>query len=434
MKQTMHLIFILILISLRCDTTEPPPNKASLTLTLEDVSCTEAWLKLTTTNLPLPTSVVLKQNDQTRVTINLTTSDTLLYIDSLLPKQTYSFQVTIIQNPASNISSNQATATTLDTTSHNFTWQTWTFGEHSSSGLYDVAIINESNIWAVGEIYMRDSLGNNDPHAYNAVHWNGSEWTIKRIYFPTVCGSTSLSSYPAGAIFAFDDGQIWISSTGDKVARLQNGVQIDKFCLPSNVSMSINKLWGGSSKDLYAVGNGGNIAHYQNGVWTKIESGTSTNINDVWGIVDPLTQEKKIFCAVSFVFNIGDYKILTISSSNNVDSLKWNTGRRVHTIWTKDGYRFFVGGGGVYTNKRKQWEEITELPLYYSRNIRGKNLNDIFVVGDFGWRAHFNGVTWKVYEQLPTQPDILYSQQLTSNMLITVGERGNKAIIVVGKR
>ena len=45
-----------------------------------------------------------------------------------------------------------------DTTSHNFTWETWTFGEHSSSVLNDVAIIDENNIWAVGEIYMNDSL------------------------------------------------------------------------------------------------------------------------------------------------------------------------------------------------------------------------------------------------------------------------------------
>ena len=54
-----------------------------------------------------------------------------------------------------------------DTTSHNFTWQTWTFGEHSSSVLYDVVIIDENNIWAVGEIYLSDSLGQPDPHAYN---------------------------------------------------------------------------------------------------------------------------------------------------------------------------------------------------------------------------------------------------------------------------
>jgi len=60
-----------------------------------------------------------------------------------------------------------------DTTSHNFTFQTFTFGEHSSSVLYDVAIVNDSSIWAVGEIYLNDSLGQPDPIAYNSTHWDG---------------------------------------------------------------------------------------------------------------------------------------------------------------------------------------------------------------------------------------------------------------------
>jgi hypothetical protein len=47
----------------------------------------------------------------------------------------------------------------IDTTSHNFNFQTWRFGEYSSSTLYDVAIIDENNIWAVGEIYLNDSTG-----------------------------------------------------------------------------------------------------------------------------------------------------------------------------------------------------------------------------------------------------------------------------------
>ncbi len=81
------------------------------------------------------------------------------------------------------VSSNELSVTTMDTTSHNFTWQTWTFGEHSSSTLYDVAIIDENNIWAVGEIYMNDSLGNPDPDAYNAVHWNGSELEYKEYLY-----------------------------------------------------------------------------------------------------------------------------------------------------------------------------------------------------------------------------------------------------------
>ncbi|MGB9664444.1 MAG: hypothetical protein ACPL25_05945 [Ignavibacteria bacterium] len=138
---------------------------------------------------------------------------------------------------------------------------------------------------------------------------------MKRIYFPTVCGGTSLSSYPAKAIFAFNDGQIWISSSGDKIAILKDGIQINKFCLPSNVSMSINKIWGSSSEDLYAVGNNGNIAHWDGRVWRKLESGTSTDINDIWGINNSLLNIYKIYCAVSYDFQIGDYKILTIDGN-----------------------------------------------------------------------------------------------------------------------
>jgi hypothetical protein len=172
------IFFLLLLCTVSCNTVDPPPDKTVLTLTLEDVSCTEAWITLTTNNLQLPATINLLKDNTITKTINLQTADTLLYIDSLLPNQTYKFH-SVIQSI--NHSSNEITVTTLDTTSHNFTWQTWTFGEHSSSVLYDVAIVGDE-IWAVGEIYMNDSLGNPDHNAYNAVHWDGNKWELKRIY------------------------------------------------------------------------------------------------------------------------------------------------------------------------------------------------------------------------------------------------------------
>ena len=72
---------------------------------------------------------------------------------------------------------------TIDTTSHNFTFQTWTFGEHSSSTLYDAAIIDDNNIWAVGEIYLNDSTGQPDPQPYAAAHWNGTEWKLMKVSY-----------------------------------------------------------------------------------------------------------------------------------------------------------------------------------------------------------------------------------------------------------
>jgi len=91
-----------------------------------------------------PATVKLKQNDTITQDIILSYADTVIYIDSLLPNTTYNFQASSIQQ---QVSSRKLSVTTMDTTSHNFTWQTFTFGEHSSSVLNDVAIIDENNSW-----------------------------------------------------------------------------------------------------------------------------------------------------------------------------------------------------------------------------------------------------------------------------------------------
>ncbi len=126
---TLLSLILLLLISASCNTTEPPSN-TTLTLKLEDVSCIEAWIKLKTTNLQLPTTLTLIQFNPTGDTVTqniiLSNADSLLYIDSLLPNQTYKFIATIEQ---SNNKSNELSSATLDTTSHNFSYQTFEFVE-----------------------------------------------------------------------------------------------------------------------------------------------------------------------------------------------------------------------------------------------------------------------------------------------------------------
>ena len=96
------LLFVLLLLT-SCNTTGPGGEKSNAVLSIADVSCTEAWLQLTTTNIQLPTTVTLTQDGKTRETVNLTTADTILYVDSLLPNQTYSFHSVIQANSQSPI-------------------------------------------------------------------------------------------------------------------------------------------------------------------------------------------------------------------------------------------------------------------------------------------------------------------------------------------
>jgi hypothetical protein len=126
-----------LLLSCKKDNPIPPGEQPQISLTLEDASCTEAWIKLNTANIRLPADVELLIDDSPAGKISLTSADTLLYIDSLLPNHTYKYQSVIqsISPPSGEAgqSSNLLTVTTMDTTSHNFTWQSWTFGGQAGS-------------------------------------------------------------------------------------------------------------------------------------------------------------------------------------------------------------------------------------------------------------------------------------------------------------
>jgi hypothetical protein len=427
------LLFSCIILLISCNTTEPPPNDSSITLSLDDVSLTEIWINLTTNNLQLPVDLTLTQNDQTRETINLVSSDTILYIDSLLLNTTYNFQAFSIQPP---VSSNKLQVTTLDTTSHNFTWQSWTFGEHSSSVLRDVAIINENNIWAVGEIYMNDPLGQPDPKRYNLAMWDGADWSIRRVpYF----FQGQPIYHPIQTVYAFSSNDIWLAGNG---VIHWDGNDFNEIPIPSIIwgPSQINKIWGSSSFDLYIVGNNGSIAHYNGSVWQKLESGTDVDIHDIWGSVDNGTGEQTILAIASFQnYGIGiDLIKIDGLSASKLDT----TGLRIaqSSVWFKGDKNLYVVGDGVFFKNNlndTRWEQDETHPLLFKRRIRGKDWNDIFIVGDFGLVSHFNGVNWRHYtgNELPNLLGNYYSVVLYNNLMVTSGQLNDgKAIILRGNR
>ena len=294
------LFLSIISLLLSCNTTEPPVNGTGITLKLEDVSCTEAWLKLTVSNSQLQITVLLLKDDSIIDDIILDKADTLLYIDSLLPNTNYTFYVNGLKSPPIDLKSNKVSLTTLDTTSHNFTFEKYTFGGQAGScTLYDVAIIDENNIWAVREIYLLDSLGQPDPNAYNTVHWNGNQWELIRIK-TNACGGVTYP--PIKTIFAFSSNDLLFAHINGSISHY-NGTEFTNDCsLIRQLNGSAIKIWGISRIDFYVVSGSGLIAHYQNGVWNKIESGTDLSINDVWGSYNPDTGEDEILCVASNQF------------------------------------------------------------------------------------------------------------------------------------
>ncbi len=443
------LLCLSILTQLSCSTTEPK-LEPDLKLELKDVSCTEAWLQLTTNNIQLPATINLLKNNSVTQTFSLSTQDSLLYIDSLMPSQIYSFQVSSIQNP---VSSNKVTAATLDTTSHNFTWQTFEFGIQTNiSRLFDVAIIDENNIWAVGEIYMNDSLGNPDPSSYNAVHWNGASWELKRIMFYTICGQQSRTPYPAKAIWAINENDIWLAMDGDQVVKIENGIQTKTMCLPW--SFVINELWGSNSNDLYLVGGAGNIAHYNGNSWTKIESGTSLFLADI-----AVNRSNQLFtCGLNM--STVDGIILKTENGTNFSTLiesdnippaqlfKPKLYGTISSVCFDQSNTLYAAGNIVYQYKLGRWDYLRSLPenyiggnpgaFYrgYVYKIRATASNDIWIAGDRNTLKHFNGSTWQQIG-LPYDPqiDLVWrGMETKDNITVVVGSHNSNAIIMMTKK
>ena len=443
----------LLITSLSCDSSEPPPivpppppppDYRKITLAIEDVSYTEAWLNIKTDSINFPASITLLKNTNEEKFV-LFKNDTTVYVDSLQPNVNYTFQAVLTGD---TIKSDTVKAKTLEPTSHNFTWTTWEFGTHSSSALYDVAIIDENNIWAVGEIYMNDSLGNPDPHAYNAVHWDGTEWKVLRIRYYGSCSAVEFP--PLKAIWAFSENNIVVTNGGS--IGLFDGLAIILDCgVNPLLTGAINKIWGASSNDLYVVGNAGNIAHYLNGVWTKIESGTDLDLTDIYG-----DSEGNLYAAGVNIAEIkgvvvkgdqsGNWGVMIegeVIDSTELFSKLFGT---FDAVWIDDIGTVYTGGDFLYQYKNNKWDYIHSLPenyiggdqyyIGYIYSISGNKSNDIVVSGDRNTLRHFNGVDW-VEIGIPYNPyrSIFWrSVRIKDNLAVVVGDEGSKAKIMLLKR
>jgi hypothetical protein len=436
-----HIIvacFVLFFCS--CNSTEPD-NKINLSLV--DVSCTEVWLQVTGER---GKEIRLLRDDKEIKSFILAASPMIIYDDSLEINTSYSYQVIRTDNGEES----SIKAVTLDTTSHNYTWQTFTLGGYGgSSTLYDVAIIDKNNIWAVGEIYINDSIGNPDPSFYNLIKWDGAQWKPERVYFKNSYGQSFLA--PMKSIFAFSANDIWIGL--DQVI-YWNGTTYKSIELPDAVFQSwINKIWGRSSNDLYVVGNGGNIAHYENGSWTKIESGTDVDLQDISG-----TPDLNEIWTCGWDYNNGRVSLLKIDK-NNVESI-WdsqtnttlNTYRgTLNSLYANGNKEFVLVGGQIFrhslVDKRQvkyEWvktsngSKVLELGNYGYR-IKGSSKNNIAIAGDAAMIWHFNGAAWYKYSELYDLDDRLYGLAVTDNVVVAVGKRYSPgtlggALVLIGRR
>jgi hypothetical protein len=428
-KLLSFLLFSFFLLSQHaCNTTEPNNN---LSLSLDDVNCTEAWIRV---NGETGAEVTLTRDDKEVQKFTLTSSSQTVYDDSLLPNKTYSYQA--VQN---NEISSKIPVTTLDTTNSNFDWQLYTFGDFNATGrrsvLYGVTILNENDIWVVGRVYTGDSAG-----TFNAVHWDGEKWNLISIPLEGSCNGGVL--YPELlAISRYSDKEILVSDGGALIK--YDGTTATPDCRMNNLlNGAVNGIYVQNSNSIYLIGYSGTIVHFDSQHWNKIESGTSLNLSDIYS-----NNGNDIYIGgADLLYNQGG--ILLKGNANGFETVEEGKSFLssdqlfnpyfagvARTVWATQSGTVYFGGNLLYRYKNGKTDLEKTLPGNYLggnatgqywgflSQIRGLAENQMILVGENNTIRYFNGVNWK---------QIGMPYDLNSNFIWLSAAMTNDLIVVVG--
>ncbi len=355
--------------------------------------------------------------------------DTVVYDSGLSPNTSYIWKV--INKSSRRNKSKERQATTLTTTSSEFTWQTYSFGDHSSSVLYGVSIVDENNIWAVGEIYMNDSTGQADDDRYNAIHWNGTNWTLKRI---TVQFRQNMITPKMNDIVTFSAENIWLSSGVPVYGNGTDWTQYHLFDMGilDDSDGGVVSIWGNNSEDIFFGGALGTLTHYNGQDWQKIETGTELEFYDIHG-----NEQQGVVAIAANQSQSSDKLILRINEDLTTEPLSTEP-----IPFSISGIRFddsgvtYVVGSRVSVkpdiDSSSPWNLLSNVDHPYLFAIDANGLNDIVATGGFGEIVHFNGADWVLYEQ--GTAGNLYDIDIQGNLMVVVGYDGGKAFITMGRR
>jgi hypothetical protein len=364
--------------------------------------------------------------------------------ENLEPNRTYVYQVSLLLSDGEKQKSAKAETLTMDTTSHNFTWETFEFGGGSYSCFSDVAIISPDNIWAVGEIHTEDTDQWNEDStewidSYNAAHWDGEKWELKRILYPIDADKPNgyKSANEIRAVFMFNNNDlVFVASTQFAYMDSENNYTVQTIGFKWEDRFTINAIWGTSSNDFYVVGSGGNIAHYNGLNWRKISSGTDLDFYSIYGDYNDQTNSWEVIALASDIFHSRERVIIKIENSRALPISSYPMSWSMSGLWFIANKKYYVTGNGIYQKKNleeESWKELMNFSPYYIYEILGTGLNDIFTLGACQEIMHFNGLTWSRVRPISCEGSYA-GISIQDNIIAIAGSYRGKGTILVGNR
>lgn len=193
-----------------------------------------------------------------------------------------------------------------------------------------------------------------------------------QIFAPMASGTTALLYAVWGTsatnVYAVGSGGAILHFDGSSWASMASGT-----------SSNLYAVWGSSATDVFAVGFGGTILHYDGSHWAPMAGGSSGPLNGVWG-ASPVD-----------VYAVG-YQTGTGAALLHWDGTAWSsrgvpTSQELRAIWGTSSGDFYMAGGGGFSNDATllhsdgtHWSTVaTGWPAFFG--VWGASSAAVFAVG-----------------------------------------------------
>jgi hypothetical protein len=374
---------------------EDPPDHRTY-LAVENIYSTSADLYIASPEQEIDKIIIYRDGKEVIDTKIENTSDTILIDTGLEPDSEYIFQAHFLKNKQVKIASDSVLVQTLPTTGHDFTWELDTIGINITE-LHDVEIVDEDDIWVVGEIQMPDpdsSWNGTGRERYNAIHWDGEEWDLMRLWDHDRHHYIGMER-----ILYYSEDNIWLTSKG--TINHYDGQKVEELWTIGRYEYGgIRNFWSSSESDMYFAGRKGVIVHYNGSEFNKMESGTDIQLRDIAGKNDNVFVTGWDYSGGSIALTLEEDRWQTLFESEtyfgNLDERNYG---KIKGVDVFDNTAFFSTKVGLvkyyFTNNLRTIDTDTHFYNHAYSHIHIQNTNDIFLLSGDGRLLHYNGASWQ---------------------------------------
>ncbi len=223
------------------------------------------------------------------------------------------------------------------------------------------------------------------------LHHDGTGWTRSKEGGFSLYGVWGC----AGDLLAVGyDGQIW-SLEGGAWSKDRGGIGFD------TITATLRDLWGSGPNDVFTVGNGGTIAHFDGNRWSRMASGTMEDLQAVFG------------SGPNDVYAVGNNSTCLRYDGSSWSSVIGPTGQ-LKDVWASGPNDVYVAKGTetVWHYDGNTWTTTTAYSNADVWALWGFGPNDVYAIAKYQYSSsphakilyaqfqHYDGATWTVVAEM----------------------------------